>query len=72
MFKAESGSLRFSSATATDAASGQQSADRTNGRGTALVVPEGSILRFKSALRLEGRGNQVQAEEYQRDHRGRG
>jgi len=36
MFKAESGSLRFSSATATDAASGQQSADRTNGRGTAL------------------------------------
>ena len=36
MFKAESGSLRFSSATATDAASGRQSADRTNGRGTAL------------------------------------
>src|SRR5256885_7181813 len=35
MFKAESGSLRFSSATATEAASGQQSADRTNGRGTA-------------------------------------
>src|SRR5258707_11242048 len=36
MLKAESGSLCFSSATATDAASGQQSADRTNGRGTAL------------------------------------
>ena len=36
MFKAESGSLRFSSATATDAASGRQSADRSNGRGTAL------------------------------------
>src|SRR5256886_13078179 len=36
IFKAESGSLRSSSATATDAASGQQSADRTNGRGTAL------------------------------------
>ena len=36
MFKAESGSHRFSSATATDAASRQQSADRTNGRGTAL------------------------------------
>src|SRR5256886_5863657 len=36
MFKAESGAVRFSSATATDAASGRQSADRSDGRGTAL------------------------------------
>src|SRR5262245_29696700 len=35
------------------------------------LVPEGSILRFESALGLEGRGNQAQDEEYQRDHRGR-
>src|SRR6266540_2789031 len=35
MFKAESGSARFSSATATNAAPGQPSADRANGRGSA-------------------------------------
>jgi 3-hydroxyisobutyrate dehydrogenase-like beta-hydroxyacid dehydrogenase len=34
MFKAESGSARFSSATATNAAPGQPSADRANGRGS--------------------------------------
>jgi NAD binding domain of 6-phosphogluconate dehydrogenase len=34
MFKAESGSARFSSATGTDAALGQPSADRANGRGS--------------------------------------
>jgi hypothetical protein len=33
------------------------------------LTPERSILRFKSALRLEERGNKVQDEEYQRDHR---
>jgi 3-hydroxyisobutyrate dehydrogenase-like beta-hydroxyacid dehydrogenase len=35
MLKTESGSPRFSSATATDTAPGQQTADRANGRGTA-------------------------------------
>jgi len=35
------------------------------------LMPEGSILRFESALGLEERGNQAQDEEYQRDHRGR-
>jgi hypothetical protein len=35
------------------------------------LVPERGILCFKSALWLEGRGNQVQKEEYQRDHCGR-
>ena len=35
------------------------------------LVPERGILCFKSALRLEGQGTQVQEEEYQRDHRGR-
>src|SRR5262245_65853562 len=35
------------------------------------LASERGILSFKSALGLEGRGNQVQQEEYQRDHRGR-
>jgi hypothetical protein len=35
------------------------------------LVPERSILCFKSALWLEDRGTQVQEEEYQRDHRSR-
>src|SRR5262249_11051211 len=35
------------------------------------LASEHGILCFKSALGLEGRGNQVQQEEYQRDHRGR-
>jgi hypothetical protein len=34
-------------------------------------MPERGILCFKSALGLEERGNQVQEEKYQRDHRGR-
>ena len=32
-------------------------------------MPQRGILRFKSALGLEWRGNHVQEEEYQRDHR---
>jgi hypothetical protein len=35
------------------------------------LVPERSILCFKSTLWLEDRGKQVQEEKYQRDHRGR-
>src|SRR5215470_3586579 len=33
------------------------------------LMPQRGILRCKSALGLERRGNQVQKEEYQRDHR---
>jgi hypothetical protein len=32
------------------------------------LLPQRGVLCFKSALGLEGRGNQVQEEEYQRDH----
>ena len=32
------------------------------------LLPQRGILCFKSALGLEVRGNQVQEEEYQRDH----
>ena len=35
------------------------------------LMPERGILRFKSALRLERRGQQRQKETKQRDHRGR-
>jgi hypothetical protein len=35
------------------------------------LMPQRGILCFKSALGLEERGNQVQAETYQRDHPGR-
>ena len=35
------------------------------------LLPQRGILCFKSALGLEERGNQVQVEKYQRDHRGR-
>jgi len=35
------------------------------------LVSQRGILCFKSALGLEERSNQVQAQEYQRDHRGR-
>jgi len=35
------------------------------------LISERGILRLKSALGLEERGNQVKYEEYQRDHRGR-
>ena len=35
------------------------------------LMSQRGVLRLKSALRLEERGNQVQEEEYQRDHRGR-
>jgi hypothetical protein len=34
-------------------------------------MPQRGILCFKSALGLEQRANQVQEENYQRDHRGR-
>jgi hypothetical protein len=35
------------------------------------LMPQRGILCFKSALGLEQRANQVQEENYQRDHRGR-
>ncbi|MGA8948089.1 MAG: hypothetical protein WB497_19500, partial [Pseudolabrys sp.] len=35
------------------------------------LLSQRGILCFKSALGLEERGNQVQEEKYQRDHRGR-
>jgi hypothetical protein len=35
------------------------------------LLPQRGILCFKSALELEERGNQVQVEKYERDHRGR-
>jgi hypothetical protein len=34
-------------------------------------MPKRGILCFKSAVRLEERGNQVKDEQYQRDHHGR-